>query len=64
VQGDPRTWLELAALDVRRACGLKAASLVDRAAGLPPLLAVNAVAEHVAAAALEDARRAGLLKPS
>jgi C4-dicarboxylate-specific signal transduction histidine kinase len=44
VQGGPRAWLELPALDVRRTCGLQAASLVNRPAGLPPLLAVNAVA--------------------
>ncbi len=61
VQRDPRALLELAATDVGRSRGLRSARLVERAAGLPALLAVHAIGEHVPAAALVDARRACLL---
>ena len=56
VQREPGTLLELAAANVGLARRLRASRLLERAAGLPPLFAVDAVAEHVPAAALVDAR--------
>jgi hypothetical protein len=57
---DPRTLLELAAADIRLTGCLRPTSLLEGSAGLPALFTVDAIAEHVAAPALEDARRLGL----
>jgi len=60
VQRDARALLELAAGDVGLTRLLGAASLIERAAALPPLDAVDSVAKHVPRPALVDARRLGL----
>jgi hypothetical protein len=54
VEREPRALLELAAADVRLPRRFRAARLFERAAGLPPLPAVDAVREDVTASALED----------